>query len=597
MKKLVMYLLSLSLSIISCVHLGVTKTIADVNNSIVTVQMLRDNSFKSSFIVTENGTNSFNLNNGNQVSNCWTYNQYNSTYTIDANNYSTEGTAKIYGASSEKKLGIDSTGGAVYFYADTSYDYLTPRTVTQAVVSTELRQEIKNNVAVASVESLWLSTDFIITECTDLNSAYDANLHTAQIQIALTVQNLNVDSTGYGDYFLYVLPLYDARYNYAPSYDNGACDSSNKKYVYNPSATEFLSSVTTLNSVQSINFDIKDKIYNTFNSAKEKAYLGTSAWEDMYISSFSIIQSLPGTYKIGSHFSNVGLNYTVQTQNAYADEDYLNGFSVYTTQEGNGTIVGNLKKDTSTTTPSWTIAQWNSQNDIVNGYRSIQDDLWLWGDNSKQVFVRPQTHTLGLLMNASSEYTADRVQNQPWPCILLNQEFDFNNHVKISELSSLIMNVDFNITKMENHMVGEVDPNLHAAQLLWYITVQNRNVNSVDFGKYVWFGLQLYDSRYEFCPFFANEDGGKEVNTGMFIYLQESQNFIQDVVVPNRTYSIQYNAYEKICEAFALAQSRGYLMNTTFDDLYIGGMNIGWELPGTYDVCVEISDLNLYPVY
>jgi len=39
------------------------------------------------------------------------------------------------------------------------------------------------------------------------------------------------------------------------------------------------------------------------------------------------------------------------------------------------------------------------------------------------------------------------------------------------------------------------------------------------------------------------------------------------------------------------------VINTTIDDLYIGGMNIGWELPGTYDVTAIIKDLNIFPVY
>ena len=146
-------------------------------------------------------------------------------------------------------------------------------------------------------------------------------------------------------------------------------------------------------------------------------------------------------------------------------------------------------------------------------------------------------------------------------------------------------------------MHGAVNPHLHAPQLLYYITVENRNPHSADFGKYVWLGLQLYDSRYGIPPFYADEDGGKDVNTGMFIYLPSADKYVASPVSVNNLTKVNYNVLPEISVAFALAQSRGYLTNTTFNDLYIGGMNIGWELPGTFDVCVEIADLNLYPIY
>jgi len=48
-----------------------------------------------------------------------------------------------------------------------------------------------------------------------------------------------------------------------------------------------------------------------------------------------------------------------------------------------------------------------------------------------------------------------------------------------------------------------------------------------------------------------------------------------------------------IKSAYQLAKDRNYLSNTTWDDLYIGSTNIGWELPGTYNASVKISKLNV----
>lgn len=585
------------------VVLAAVLSLATMNSGVsqiknISQSLLKDVGFKSAFTATINGTDGVKLGT-DESSGYWEYDQNNSLYHLSPSNYYIDGTTKVYYASEEKKLFIDSAGESVYLYADSSYDYTPARTERQPIAANVLRQSIKNHIPLEKVSDLTLTTDFFIAEYVDLNgTAYDADIHTAQLQISLMVQNLNPDSLGYGDYYLFVLPLYDARYTQSPSYDNGSNDGSGKKYVRNLSSRDFLTdSVVVPFTAYSVNLNITEWIYDIFLEAKTKNYLSKCNWSDMYISTFSIIQSLPGSYKIGCYFSNVGLKYNISLQNAYLDEDYQSGFDVYTTEEGNGTVCGALKKDEGGTAPVWTIAQWNSVNNIVNGYRIIRDDLYLWGDNSKQVFIRPESNTLGLLLNASAEYSADRTANQPWPCLLLNQEFDFEHHIKVNELASLFMNINFRITKMENHMNGSVNPSLHAAQLLWYITVQNRNVNSPDFGKYVWFGLQLYDSRYTFSPFYANEDGGKDVNTGMFIYLPEATDFLEKEAVVGSSVSVEYNALSRIKQAFSLAQSRGYLTNTVFEDLYIGGMNVGWELPGTYDVCVEIDDINLYPVY
>lgn len=84
---------------------------------------------------------------------------------------------------------------------------------------------------------------------------------------------------------------------------------------------------------------------------------------------------------------------------------------------------------------------------------------------------------------------------------------------------------------------------------------------------------------------------------GMFIYLSSADKYVTAPVSVNNSTKTNYNALPEISVVFAFAQSGGYLTNTSFNDSYIGGMNIGWELPGTYDVCVEIADLNLYPIY
>ena len=559
--------------------------------------ILYDTGFKTEFGTTVNGSPGSALNNGNGIGGYWFYEQRNSNYSISSDSLTEVGTSKQYNSGEEKKLHIDPAGESVYMYADTTYDYSSVRQNGQAIVSNAIRQPVKNIIPVCKTNNLTFTLCFYISQSENLNgNAFNESLHTVQYQVVFKVENTNRNSKGKGDYFIFVLPLYDARYNQAPAYDNGLRDTAGKKYIKNISTGEFLSASVTAGNLYTVNYAVAQKIQSVFNEAKGKNYLSDSNWSDMSISDFSIEQSVPGTYRTGCYFSNISLRYDSDVENAYLDDVYNCGFNVYSTTEGDGTIAGRLS-NTDDSAPSWTIAQWNSKYNILDGYKIDNSDLTLWGDASKQVFIRKSSNVLGLLLNASAEYSSDRVSNQPWPCLLLNQEFDFDNHIKVDALDALYMNVTFDITKMENKMHGAVNPALHAAQLLWYITVQNRNPQSADFGKYVWFGLQLYDSRYGIPPFYADEDGGKDVNTGMFIYLPSADKYVASPVSVNNLTKVNYNVLPEISVAFALAQSRGYLTNTTFNDLYIGGMNIGWELPGTFDVCVEIADLNLYPIY
>ena len=46
--------------------------------------------------------------------------------------------------------------------------------------------------------------------------------------------------------------------------------------------------------------------------------------------------------------------------------------------------------------------------------------------------------------------------------------------------------------------------------------------------------------------------------------------------------------------SFELAQERGYLKNTAWEDLYVGGMNFGFENTGTYNSAVQIDTVNVY---
>lgn len=47
-------------------------------------------------------------------------------------------------------------------------------------------------------------------------------------------------------------------------------------------------------------------------------------------------------------------------------------------------------------------------------------------------------------------------------------------------------------------------------------------------------------------------------------------------------------------QAYDLAIERGYLGEKKFEDLSIGGMNFGFEVPGTYNIGVEFESIGVF---
>jgi len=290
----------------------------------------------------------------------------------------------------------------------------------------------------------------------------------------------------------------------------------------------------------------------------------------------------------------------------FKDKFYANGFNVSSTNEANPNIQGRLNYGgTVTATPIWRIGQWNCiNNDLMKaGYSFINNQYeYKVGTNGNRIAVNTTNGTLTLELNASTEYGLNgitsnpRKQNEPWPALLCECEIPESRILKISDKKEIRMTIDYKVLRIEDKMPsGTTNVNLHSAQFQWFITVQNRNTVSAEFGRYIWFGLDFHDKRYDYAPFYAAQDGGKENNTGAFIYMPDMKPLMsnQGKAEINKKFNVDIDVLPIIREAFTLAQQRNFLTKTKWEDLYVGATNIGWEVPGTYDVAVEINQFDI----
>lgn len=287
------------------------------------------------------------------------------------------------------------------------------------------------------------------------------------------------------------------------------------------------------------------------------------------------------------------------------DPTFAQGFWLGSTDEANGNVQGKLDyQGTATGNPVWKLAQWNCiNNDMAKAAYSTSGTLHSYlTSGGNKITVDRSSGVIHLELNTTSEYGLNgitsnpRKPNEPWPTMLIEYGLDEQHILKIADKQEIRMDIAYKIEKLEDHIpTGKFDKNLHSAQFQWFVTVQNRTIGSADFGRYIWFGLNFFDKRYEYAPFFAAEDGGKENNTGAFIYMPDMKSILsaQGSSMVGKNMKVNVNVLPIIKEAFKLAQQRHYLQNTTWNDLYIGATNIGWEVTGTYNVAASIQTLSL----
>ena len=246
----------------------------------------------------------------------------------------------------------------------------------------------------------------------------------------------------------------------------------------------------------------------------------------------------------------------------------------------------------------WLIAQWGTNHSfetemtreegVDNGNTYIN-----FHNVAKEVVVYPGAGKLKLNAYASKEYVAPRKVDQPWVHLLLEQVFKGKQRVPFQDMVKLEMSLVFTVNRCDNMMrEDEYNNSIHAGQISWYITVENSKSSEITpEGRpdYLWFGLPLYDNRFD-CM------GGSQqidIGTRKLIYSVGLRETLGETVKVGNKYTIKYDILPEDKKAFKAAQKGGLLKGAQFGDMVIGSMNLGWELPGTFDAEFTIHDISI----
>lgn len=254
--------------------------------------------------------------------------------------------------------------------------------------------------------------------------------------------------------------------------------------------------------------------------------------------------------------------------------------------------------------PLWYMAQWWTPYNLVDSSYHYEDGKHIYQTKSRTIEANPNDGGyLRFELLGSEEYFGGvrTSSNQPWAHLLIEQTF--TTSVKVSELKALNVHLEFTVEKCVDKNGNQYNPSMHAAQYLWYFTLQNRISDQESFeeagknGDFLWFGVPLFDSRFDFINQSAHIDSGAAGTTNKLIYSISSKNYFDEKIIMGKTYTIDIDILPYLKEAFIYAINNNALVNCQFTNMEVGYMNFGWELPGSFDVASTIRNMSALAVY
>ncbi len=283
------------------------------------------------------------------------------------------------------------------------------------------------------------------------------------------------------------------------------------------------------------------------------------------------------------------------TESVISDALYQNGLKIQSPDGSSSTTATTVNQGA---TPTWIVSQWGSDGQLTN--TKEENGVFTYWDAAKTLSIDTNTGAIGMSVLGSVEYpTQDRQTiDEQWPHLLMQQDYYGDDLIRLSSMSAVRMQMTYTVTECIDKMHGKVDAdNLHCAQFVWYISLQNRTEGHADYGKYMWFGMILFDNRFPGATYGRTNKTAD--NSDQFIYQPGTADWSPTGKMPavGERMIIDYDILEvaRIAynEATKWSRWNQVFSSTTWEDLYVGTMNFGIELPGTYDISIEIEDVGV----
>ncbi|MCQ2433316.1 MAG: hypothetical protein MJ175_11990 [Clostridia bacterium] len=293
------------------------------------------------------------------------------------------------------------------------------------------------------------------------------------------------------------------------------------------------------------------------------------------------------------------------------DPTFRNGFTIRSQKDhengDNFEDLGVFPDDSAS--PAWLIVQWDSGPCLWEDRVPAADGV-LTDGRSKWVTLNGDGASLRLDSAAYYEMKPDgaAAAGDFWPHLLLEcTDFGYaaakaaEKEFYSCSADELLLSFDLNMSAFS------CTPNekdwVEADQFLMYFYVKGKHSND-----FVWFGLQLFDSRWERNTPYVGIDGGKADASGSLIYsigLTEVYKCADGGLWKNKAVPadgkwihIEIDLTPHLNKMFRSGSEMEYFSSavSSLDDLYIDGMNLGFETIGTFDTEMGIRNLSLVSV-
>jgi hypothetical protein len=253
----------------------------------------------------------------------------------------------------------------------------------------------------------------------------------------------------------------------------------------------------------------------------------------------------------------------------------------------------------------WRVAQHHSQSNVTDAaFQKFRDRGFTFRDGFQWLTIHPEDGSADFILgvNAGKEFGGTlRVKGDPWPHLYLTQRIGppgghrEQREPSIQELDRIDFRIQVRLLYDRRPAGVPPDPRIHAAQFLFFLTIQNLNRASPGHGDYYWFGILLYDDRHPVTSLRAQRDVGsaKKPATGKLIYNVGVKPFTERVVASGEWVEVSGDLLPHIVAGLNEAWRQGYLGGSKAQSDYgLGSAVLGWEITGLNDAAMAVKGLS-----
>ncbi len=287
----------------------------------------------------------------------------------------------------------------------------------------------------------------------------------------------------------------------------------------------------------------------------------------------------------------------------FSDIEFRNGFTVIgqnTVKKGNIYLDPENPEGTDVK-PTWMIAQWNSGPCLYRDRAESAVNVATDG-SIKTVTIDPSDRSVSLRLNTIPYYNGAPGTTEKWPHLLLEQSpLDFDPSASSDadkapfyscSADKIVVSLDI---RMNSYDFVDIE-GVNAAQFLSYYYLKSKTGDD-----FVWFGVPLFDNRGETGIYWAIDTAGSDrmiYNIASTDTYKNSPHSLLDAdgnpIVSDEWIHVEVDVRPHIEAVLQRGLAEGvFKYAKSMDDLYISGVNIGWETIGSFDIDIQIRNFGV----